>query len=366
MKIVLDLRTYDWTGIGRVAKGMAHHLPKKLSDTEFIFILNPGQADDINYQNVIKEYITAPTFNLKEHYQVFNVLKKHAKVDVYHATQFNLPLWISKETKVVTNIYDLLEEADEYRTVFHKLYYLYFIRYCLRRSDAIVAQSKYTYQSLKKYHNYSNAVPIYPGYDVEDMIGDVDSTEAKTLYNLPEKYIFYIGINKPRKNLRRLVAAYEKILSRNSCLDTDIVLAGPIGGKHDVGYDIVRDIEDKGLSHRVHILGFVPDELIKELYYRAMFSIVPSYLESGYSYPALESISVGTPVMLNIHDMKEFGHCNIYYFDALDADDMAKKIEEMIDNDGFRKKLFDKSKLITKQMSWCNYVKYIGLIYQKK
>ena len=162
------------------------------------------------------------------------------------------------------------------------------------------------------------------------------------------------------------MAAYEKILSRNSCLDTDIVLAGPIGGKHDVGYDIVRDIEDKGLSHRVHILGFVPDELIEELYYRAMFSIVPSYLESGYSYPALESISVGTPVMLNIHDMKEFGHCNIYYFDALDVDDMANIIEEMIDNDGFRKNLFDKSKLITKQMSWCNYVQNIGLIYQKK
>ena len=168
----------------------ARHLPKKLSETEFVFILNQGQADDILYKNVTKVYITASPFNFMEHYQVYNVLRKHAKVDVYHATQFNLPLWIAKETIVVTNIYDLLEEADEYRTVFHKIYYHYFIRYCLRRSDAIVAQSKYTCLSLKKYHNYNNAVPIYPGFEAVDMIGDVDSTEAKTYYNLPEKYIF--------------------------------------------------------------------------------------------------------------------------------------------------------------------------------
>jgi glycosyltransferase involved in cell wall biosynthesis len=363
MKIVLDLRTYDWTGIGRVAKGMARHLPIKLSDTEFVFILNQGQADDISYKNVTKEYITALPFNFMEHYQVYNVLKKHAKVDIFHATQFNLPLWIAKETKVVTNIYDLLEEADEYRTVLHKIYYHCFIRYCLHRSDAIVAQSKYTCQSLKKYHNYNNAHSVYPGFDSSDLVGEINSTEAQNHYKLPSKYFFYIGINKPRKNLKGLISAYSKLLARNNHINANLVLAGPIGGIYDMGYDLLQDVEEKGLSQRIQVLGFVPEEWIKELYRNAMFSIIPSYLESGYSYPALESISVGTPVMLNFRDMSEFGDDCAYYFDAFDVNDLSSKLENMIVNDDLRNNLSLKSKPALKQYSWSIYVQKIDQIY---
>lgn len=366
MRIAIDLRVYNWTGIGRVAKGLAYHIYKILQNNEYIYILNPGQAEEINESNIEKVYISAPTFDFREHLQIWKIISQKSPVDIYHALQFNVPLFLPSRTALVTNVYDLALDRfpDESRTFLHRLYYKIFIRIALKKSSAIIAQSGYTANDLEKFYGYNGAFPINPGFDVDslDRIAD-ENVNIYDKYQLPSRYILYIGINKPRKNLKALVAAYSTLIE--NCKEAgkvDLVIAGKM--KNET-YDIYTDIEKRGIKNRVHLLGFVPDSYLKMLYSNALVYVCPSILESGYSYTILEAASVGTPVLANREDMEGFGGESLFYFDASSVNDCFVKLRSLILDVGLRERFSKAGLKLVESFRWDNYIKALGLVYQE-
>ena len=73
---------------------------------------------------------------------------------------------------------------------------------------------------------------VYEGYDrvlFNDAKPDAVSHQALLArLGITKPYILHHGAIQPRKNLVRLIAAYRQMLSRNSKLDFDLVLAGPL------------------------------------------------------------------------------------------------------------------------------------------
>jgi alpha-1,3-rhamnosyl/mannosyltransferase len=109
-------------------------------------------------------------------------------------------------------------------------------------------------------------------------------------YGLSEDYLLYVGINKPHKNLRRLVEAYARCVGSRP---ERLVLAGP----EDLRYFDVREaVRRHGLGHRVSILGWVDEADLPALYTGAVFCVLPSLYE-GFGLPVLEAMGCGTPVL---------------------------------------------------------------------
>ena len=108
----------------------------------------------------------------------------------------------------------------------------------------------------------------------------------------PGRYALAVGSLEPRKNLGRLLLAWAQLLPQLPP-DLWLVLAGA-KGKSLVFADVP---ELRQLPQRVHLSGYVPDDLLPALYAGAEVFVYPSLYE-GFGLPPLEAMACGTPVIV--------------------------------------------------------------------
>lgn len=315
--VIIDLRTWFWTGIGRVTQGVFDCALELESEVEIWYIVSKNLPITERQTNLI--YFKSKPFGLLEQIEFQAVFRKFRKRRVMlHSLYFNVPLLVPRQVRQVVNFYDVLTGTNEFRTVFHKIAYKIYVWSLRRHKAVILAQSNFTAQQIEKFHPFWKVVVCPPGYSEYLKIEDVD---IKNEYGIDRPYWLYIGLNKPRKNLDGLVKAYIAALKKNEKTSFDLVICGPIFDKSSMGFDIKAAVaSEPNLYGRIKLLGFIPELHLHALYKNASLYVVPSHLESGYSYPALEALSSGTPVLLNRVDMYNFktsGNAVMFFDGAL-------------------------------------------------
>jgi glycosyltransferase involved in cell wall biosynthesis len=114
--------------------------------------------------------------------------------------------------------------------------------------------------------------------------------EARARYILPPRFLLYIGTLEPRKNLPRLLAAFDKVAPS---IAQDLVIGGREGWK-------VAGIREAlaGMRHasRVHFPGFIEEMALPAVLSAADGFVWPSLFE-GFGLPPLEALACGTPVL---------------------------------------------------------------------
>jgi glycosyltransferase involved in cell wall biosynthesis len=108
---------------------------------------------------------------------------------------------------------------------------------------------------------------------------------------IPGPYLLHVGSLQPRKNLTRLLEAFDQI--KNTAGPLTLVLAGQRGWEY---HRFVERIRQMGLSGRVILPGYVPDEDLAALYSGALVYVFPS-LHEGFGFPVLEAMACGAPVV---------------------------------------------------------------------
>ena len=71
-----------------------------------------------------------------------------------------------------------------------------------------------------------------------------------------------------------------------------------LGGTGALRSELAAKIESHGLSQRVRLLGFIPDDQLATAYQAADLSVVPSQSLEGFGLTTLESLACGTPVLV--------------------------------------------------------------------
>jgi glycosyltransferase involved in cell wall biosynthesis len=136
---------------------------------------------------------------------------------------------------------------------------------------------------------------------------------------LDRPYVLFVGTLEPRKNLRRVVEAFQR-LRRD---DLELVLAGPRGWKErppDVGTPGVR------------WLGPVRREDLGALYAGARVVAYPSLAE-GFGLPVLEAMAAGAPVVTSAGtSMEEVAGDAVVLVDALDVDAIGAGIARVLND----------------------------------
>ncbi len=110
-------------------------------------------------------------------------------------------------------------------------------------------------------------------------------------YGISGPYLLYIGTLQPRKNISRIVAAFQSIADEFP--HVSLVLAGSKGWLFN---QIKADIEQSQLQNRVYMPGFIPEADKPALLSGAEAFIFPSLYE-GFGLPVLEAMAYGTPVL---------------------------------------------------------------------
>jgi glycosyltransferase involved in cell wall biosynthesis len=213
-----------------------------------------------------------------------------------------MPNWnitaISPETELILTVHDIafriLPEVFSRRM---RLWHQYIgIEKLLKRANTIIAVSESTKRDLIDIYDISpeKIQVIYSGIDplFRQAIQQDAIQRVKQRYQLPERYILYLGTIEPRKNIQLLIQAFEKLASK----DTDIRLV--IAGVNGWLYHQIHTIIDKSpYRDRILRIGFVEVEDKPIVYHLAQIFVYPSLYE-GFGFPPLEAMASGTPTIV--------------------------------------------------------------------
>lgn len=218
------------------------------------------------------------------------------KADVTHFFNYIVPPGV-KGKKVVT-VHDMVYKAFpgtvRGRT---KLMLNLGLKRSMKRADMIVTDSEFSKSEIIKYFpQHREKIRVVPcGVDLEKFCPCEDKkriSEVKASLGIEGEYFLYLGTIEPRKNLKRLIIAYNALAKRLS-EPPKLVLAGGKGWLYDGIFEEVRRL---GLENKVIFTKYVPSEDMNPLMCGALAFVFPSIYE-GFGMPPLEAMACGVPVL---------------------------------------------------------------------
>ena len=236
----------------------------------------------------------------------------------------------------------------------------------MKRADVVVTDSEFSRSEIIKYFpQYRDKVEVVPcGVDC-DMFKPIQDRsiieKVKANHNIKGKYFLYLGTLEPRKNLTRLVKAYE-ILSRRKEDCPLLVLAGGKGWLYD---EIFEEVNKSGLGDKVIFTQYIPGEEICPLMNGAEAFVFPSLYE-GFGMPPLEAMACGTPVIVSgSASLPEVvGDCGLIV-DAYSEESIADAMGKIADNEELRKQLSEKGIIRAREFSWKKSAEKLYTIYER-
>lgn len=177
-------------------------------------------------------------------------------------------------------------------------YYLKRHKIALKNCQKVIVPSRATKKDLKDFLSVDDKkiVVIPEAVDARFKIQKSSSHALNVVsrYLDPKlKYILSVGTLEPRKNLVKLVEAYQ-LLPHALQSQYSLVLTGGKGWRNE---QLIKTIANLNLTDKVIFTGFVSDEDLPYIYKRASVFVYPSLYE-GFGLPPLEALASGTPTIV--------------------------------------------------------------------
>lgn len=188
----------------------------------------------------------------------------------------------------------------------------------------------------------------------------IEIEKVKTKYGISGDFILTVGTLEPRKNMAKLVDAFN-IIKKDLNIKHKLVICGGKGWYYD---NIFTTIKDNGLEKEIVFTGYVDDEDLPVLYSAADIFAFPSIYE-GFGLPVLEAMSCGCPVVAsNTSSIPEVTGDAAVLVTPFDSNDIAKGLLQVINNMDFKNELIKKGLERSKIFSWHSAAKKLLNIFK--
>jgi glycosyltransferase involved in cell wall biosynthesis len=260
------------------------------------------------------------------------------------------PFWKKSSIKTVVVVHDLafLLFPGHFTWIKRRLLSFHTKRAILL-SDRVIVPSGATKKDILKFYKVEESkISVIPhGFNANllKMAQQGDSRVLELTNGKP--YILFVGSIQPRKNLIRLVEAFEEVAKEESGLKLVIC-----GGKGWMYEEIYAKIAKSQFSNAIIMTGDVSDDLLASLYKNALFFVFPSLYE-GFGLPVIEAMSFGLPVVCaNNSSISEIAGDATLCFDEYSVSDMAEKMLILCRNEELWEELSAKSLQRASLFSW--------------
>lgn len=252
-------------------------------------------------------------------------------IDVLHIPKYVLPR--KKTCKVCATVHDmyLFKRPQEFPALVRK-YWEKEIPRTIREAEIIITPSEFTKSEILKYTDCPSDKIITIPHGVSDRYFNGNGEFYRKKYG---KYVLCVSSIHPRKNIPRLLEAWDDTLA-----DT-LVLVGHYGWmEKGLAKKITR-------SKNIVWLPNVPEEDMPNLYAGAEVFVFPSRYE-GFGIPVLEAMAAGVPVVaLDIPVMRE-----VTAGQAILVDDSTEAVKEGIRRAISNRKGLDAARKYAASMTW--------------
>ena len=317
MDLIIDGLIYQAQPYGGISRLYNEILPRMCGMHRFLSITllisgHPRQSiplhSQISYLSVpqIERYLRLIWVceKLKAKSLVQQLTVRGLEGKIWHSTYYTMPLWW-KGPKVVS-VYDTIHEHfpdyfGKKGTNFRKQK-----RRCVEAADAIITISQTTKEDLQTFYNINKSRICVTPLACSDTFMNSGGVESSINIMTQKPFLLYVGMRTHYKNTDLLIKAYSQWYHKR---EIDLVIVG-----RPWTYDQINELLTLGIKERVHLLGYVDDNILVRLYRKAVALIFPSLYE-GFGIPLLEAMACGCPIVASKipSTLEVAGDCPIYF-----------------------------------------------------
>lgn len=344
MRIALDA-TYslgrNLSGIGVYSREILFGLARAQPEQRFLFCYRA--------QRLWKSYFDPLPPNASR-----RLLRGAPGADLFHALNQRVDFQRSTAfpaRRTVCTFHDLFALTGEYSTPEFRARFAEQARRAAERSDAIIAVSRFTASQVEQLLGVeSSRIHVIP-HGVRIPPASSQSSPPR------EKMVLFVGAIQRRKNIARLVKAFERMPA-----DWRLTLAGATDGYEAAAQ--LRAIEDSPRRSGIDVMGYVPSETLASLYARAGIFAFPS-LDEGFGIPALEAMAHGVPVITSqCSALPEAAGDAAILIDPTNTDQLAVELNRLASDEDLRADLIRRGLTRARQFPWEAAVEKTWDVYQ--
>lgn len=316
--------TQKITGVQRYGIELSYALKKINKDLNIKFV-----APKNIIHNKVAEELKVETFginknNLWDQLDLLFYLQKAKKPLLINFAN-TLPILYNNKISIIHDITHL--KYPNSRSLIYRKYYELIFPLMIKTSKHIITVSEFSKKEIMSFFDLKeeNVSVVY------DSVRD-NFRYIKAEY--PDQYILAVSSMAYHKNFIGLIKAFKLIKNKR----IKLYVVGGINKKifGEKSLDILKYLEN---NPNIKYLGRVSDEKLVELYSNAQCFVYPSFYE-GFGLPPLEAQACGCPIIISdIPVFKEIYGKSAVYFNPYSPEDIANKIETVLENKSLRENL---------------------------
>lgn len=335
MKIALDA-TYslgkNLSGVGVYSRELLFGLTSQHPDTKFLFSYRPHRFFASFHDSLPRNASR-------------RVLIGRPNGDLFHALNQRVE---ARAKKTVATFHDLFVMTSDYSSAEFRARFTDQARQASERSDLLIAVSRFTAQQLESLLRVEpERIRVIP-HGVRIALG----TTAKR-----ENIVLFVGAIQRRKNVARLVRAWEAMPE-----GWRLVLAGAAGWGAE---EELRAVEASPRKSSIEVCGYVSAARLESLYSRARIFAFAS-LDEGFGMPVLDAMAHGVAVITSRRSaLPEVAGDAALLVDPENIDELAAALRELATNDDAREELVRRGRVRAAEFSWESSVRRTWAVYQE-
>jgi glycosyltransferase involved in cell wall biosynthesis len=386
MRIGVDIRTLQtgsgWRGVGVYTRHLVEALMRIDEDNDYFLFagsrMNVPHLPEHFRRNIIP--LKRPSRNIIFWDQLcWHHLLKKWKIDIFHSPFYASPLYVPKRAAVVQTVHDLIPLIFKKSTSFKNRLIFKINFSLLKYADRIIAVSQNTKNDILKILRVpeEKVVVIHNGANhLQKADQDVEKpSKNEVCEECP--FILYVGGMDPLKNIPTLIRAFDKICEKHQ--DLKLVMVGADGEKMKYLKPTIQETRSSSLtpgqslstlleklirSGKVVLKGYLEMPDLISYYRNAELFLFPSLYE-GFGLPPLEAMSCGLPVVASDRSSlpEVLGEAALYA-NPEDAEDLARSVDQLLENDSLKAKHRDAGLQRAAQFAWEETARKTLALYQ--
>ncbi|MEN9609586.1 MAG: hypothetical protein RLZZ628_400 [Bacteroidota bacterium] len=357
MKIAVNTRLLlkdKLEGIGRFTYEILQRMVKNHPETEFLFFFDrPYHPDFIFAPNVQPIVLFPPArhpflYMLWFEWAVARALKKY-QVDAFLSPDGFLSLRTTVPTVMV--VHDIAHTHYREHTpflVYH--YYAYFVPKFIQKAAQVVTVSHFVKKDiLQNFVLQKEPIVCFnAGRAVFQPLNPTDIETVRATYSDGKPYFLYVGAVHPRKNVDRLIEAFDKFKT-NTNADFKLLISGRVAWQAE---NVQKAYQSAHFKNDILFLGFVEDNILPKMVASA-YALVYVSLSEGFGIPLLEAMYCDVPVITsNTTSMPEVAGDAALLVNPTEIASIASAMCQLFDNQLLRNHLIEKGRVQRMKFDW--------------
>lgn len=358
MKIAVNTRLLikdKLEGIGRFSTESLKRIVVGNPDVEFVFLFDRMFSDEFIFSNNVTPLVIPPPtrhpilWNVWFEYMLPRVFKK-IQPDLFLSPDGYMSLKTDVPTLDVIHDINFAHNPEQLPKRIAKYYNKNFPKFA-QAATRICTVSEFSKKDIVETYNIAaeKIDVVYNGASSNFVpLLEFEQNLVRSKYSNGNEYFLYVGSLHPRKNIGRLLQAFDQFKKANDNAIKLIV----VGEAMFLTDDIKKVMNEMQFANDVIFTGRVSSKELGRITASAKAMVFVPLFE-GFGIPIVEAMAAEIPVICsNVTSMPEVGGDAALLVDPLNVDEIAGNMSSIANDAGLCESMIEKGKLQAQKFTW--------------